>query len=136
MKILLLLLISFPAFADCVKTWEKENATNPVVSRCATSTIELVELKSGCALEGGEVERCLIVRTCDDKKEIGASVFRASSPAESYCLSKAETDAMASSSKTGPKALIKCRKKNEPESIRLVSGKETKNCPFPFKDNP
>lgn len=136
MIFLLPLFLTQISFADCRKTWEKENQTNPVVSRCEISAVELVELKSGCALEGGTNERCVILRSCDDKKEIGASVFRKSVSADSYCLSGKEMEVMDSSTKDGPKAFITCLKKSSPQSIRLVSGSQNKNCPFPFKDQP
>ncbi len=72
MNFILAIFFTALSFADCLKTWEKENVSNPVLSRCAISTIELVELESGCSLEGGKAERCFFLRTCDKRKEIGA----------------------------------------------------------------
>lgn len=134
MNLIYLIIFSALAFSDCMKVWEKENSLNPVISRCAVGNLELVELKNGCGLEGGSRERCAILRSCDQRKEVGASVFRSSVAWSSYCLSGKEMEVMNSSASVGTKAYITCRKKSDPKSIRIESDNKTKECAFPFRD--
>jgi hypothetical protein len=75
-----------------------------------------------------------ILRSCGSSKEIGASVFRKSSGASSYCLSGNEVEVFGSNEIDGPKAFIMCNGKNHPKAIRLELSQSKKICPFPFID--
>ena len=136
--IFLALLLSVHAqVGPCHKSWEHVAAP---LSTCrlewAGGGVELVLLKDGCGMEGGPREDCAILRECGAKQggDLGASQFRRSSPASSYCLKGKEVEVFAPADKFSPRAFIVCTGIRKPQGIRLQSpdGKHSKTCPFPF----
>ena len=134
-------LLFFSVFAEagiCQNSWKNENKKNKVLESCelvwSGGGIELVRLKKGCAFPGPKSEPCFILRSCGKDKEKGASVFRVSVAAESYCVSGTDLEAMGSSRTLGGKAHVLCSGGTKPESLRLAGpdGKLTKVCNFPF----
>lgn len=120
-------IIPLSTFADCKLEWSEKNVTKG---------IELTMMKKGCAFPDGEKENCYQLKSRDGK-EIGATVFRESVKASSYCLEGKEQDAFVSSSSPGPRAWIECAGTRKPSGIRLESPDKNliKKCPFPFKEN-
>lgn len=130
---------SFPTFAGiCRETWKEENKLNPVTDACELewkdSGIELVRLKNGCSFPGPNREPCYFLRSCGKDKQKGASVFRSSTPAESYCVSGTDIEAMGATKPFGGKAHILCNGQKKPQSLRLsdATGNLTTLCKFPF----
>lgn len=146
MKCLLFALI-FAApqlFADCKSSWASRDKEQSVLSHCMLewkssedfTGIELVELKDGCQFPEENSENCFILRNCSDKVEgqLGASLFRKSVSADSYCLDGKESEVFSPSKPDQPKAFIECNGKKKPVTIRLENGngKLVKNCKFPY----
>ena len=147
MKFTIFVLIFFAPqlFADCKSTWAERDKEQNVLSRCQLEWksakdefkgIELVELKDGCQFPEENSENCFILRNCSDKVEgqQGASLFRKSVSADSYCLDGKDSEVFSPSKPDQPKAFIECNGKNKPVAIRLESGngKLQKKCKFPF----
>lgn len=113
--------------AECSLTWMQNNRKVGV---------ELVQEKQGCKFTTEEPEACFILKSIGlEEQEIGATVFRKSTPPQSYCLENQEQDAFVSD--TGIRAMIECAGINKPKGIRLESPdkKHSKACPFPFKNS-
>ena len=123
--------------SNCTDAWKQQNKKNKVLESCELewtgSGIELVRIQKGCAFPGPKNEPCFILRSCGREKEIGASVFRQSTPLDSYCIGGLDVEAMGASSSFGGRAHILCGGQKTPQSLRLTSpdGKLTKVCKFP-----